>query len=91
MDGEKDRERKSRLTWRKGCLLLRPELACQVPKKCETALCLLRRETVLVALEELEAILHDDHLEADLFFVVEVLGPFIFLSTILPGESEAAS
>jgi hypothetical protein len=60
-------------------------------EECETALRLLRRETVLVALEELEDIFHDDHLEVDLFLVVEVLGPFIFLSIILPGENEAES
>jgi hypothetical protein len=55
-----------------GILLLRLELVG--PEEFKTALCLLRRETVLVALEELEDILHDDRLEVNLFLVVEILG-----------------
>jgi hypothetical protein len=58
--------------------------ACLVgSEEFETAVCLLQRETVLVAFEELEDVLHDEHLEADLFLVVEVLSLFISLSSFI--------
>jgi hypothetical protein len=41
------------------------------------------RETVLVASEGPEDILHDDHLEVNLFLFIEVLSLFIFPSSFI--------